>query len=181
MKNCILVIDVQNGFVSDSTRHIIPRLRYLLDLRLFDVTIFSKFRNRPDSPFTKILKWEKLATSAEQAIYPALEKYASLVVTKETYSCITDSLISLLERENIYTIFLVGIDTDCCVLATALDLFQRGYLPCVLTYYCASNGGKLSHESAIIVLKRVIGEGQVIDGKVDGHHIEELMEKYKTL
>lgn len=53
---------------------------------------------------------------------------------------------------------MAGIDTDCCVMKTALDLFEIGIKPIVLSHYCASTGGNNIHLAALDMLKRNIGE-----------------------
>lgn len=58
--------------------------------------------------------------------------------------------------------YIAGIDTDCCVLATATSLFERNIRPVVLAHYCASNGGERSHAAALTVLERTIGAQQII-------------------
>ena len=51
----------------------------------------------------------------------------------------------------------VGIDTDCCVLQSVADCFERNIPFEVLLYYCASNGGADSEEAALRVMRRTIG------------------------
>lgn len=80
----------------------------------------------------------------------------------------TDSLVEVSERlKRLLPLYLVGIDTDCCVLKTATDLFERGIRPIVLEHYCASNGGEDSHKAALRVMERTIGRNQIAYGEVD--------------
>ncbi|WP_408634333.1 cysteine hydrolase family protein [Mycoplasmopsis fermentans] len=59
-------------------------------------------------------------------------------------------------------IYICGIDTDCCVQATAVNLFEKRIRPIVLSNYCASNGGPESHEAALKTLSRAIGKENII-------------------
>ena len=63
-------------------------------------------------------------------------------------------------------LFIAGVDTDCCVLKIATDLFENNIRPVVLTNYCGSNGGSESHLAGIICMKRLIGEGQLYSGEI---------------
>jgi nicotinamidase-related amidase len=63
-------------------------------------------------------------------------------------------------------VFIVGIDTDCCVLSIATALFETNIRPIVLTGYCASNGGMESHDAGIQCMKRLIGERQLMEKEI---------------
>jgi nicotinamidase-related amidase len=67
-----------------------------------------------------------------------------------------------LERRKISEVFLCGIETDCCVLKTAVDLFEHHYRPVVLSSACASRAGKENHEAGLKILRRMIGNEQVV-------------------
>ena len=59
-------------------------------------------------------------------------------------------------------IYLCGIDTECCVLKTAFDLFENEYDVYVLKDYCACMCGTQRHNNAIEILKRNIGYDKII-------------------
>ena len=65
-------------------------------------------------------------------------------------------------------IFITGADTDCCVLTIATALFEHNIKPVVLTRYCDSNGGSVSHEAGIACMTRLIGEEQLVDKEITG-------------
>ena len=134
--DCILVIDVQNGFVSDETRYVVPRIINLLDYFKEDIVVATKFVNISGSGYTDIMNCKELE--------------------------------SIIQKNNIEKVYLVGIDTDCCVLKTAIDLFEHNIEPIVLADYCASNGGKESQNAAITVLNRNIGKKQITYGDFKG-------------
>ena len=129
---CLLVVDVQNGFVSNKTEMVLPRIK--------------------ESP--------------EIEVIPFVESLSSAVIRKTTYTACTEDVLSLLRENSIDEVYICGIDTDCCVLASAIGLFEQNIRPVVLEYYCASNGGKKSHEAALTVLERTIGKQQIIHGQI---------------
>jgi nicotinamidase-related amidase len=56
---------------------------------------------------------------------------------------------------------LCGIATDGCVLKSAVDAFERGIEPVVVTDACASHAGREIHEAGLLLLARFIGPGQL--------------------
>jgi nicotinamidase-related amidase len=176
MNDCLLIVDVQKGFISKETNHILPMLVDLCKSDLFKHIFLTKFKNELQGPYKRILNWNKLLTSSERKIYFPLPKYAEKIFEKTVYTSVNECLIRVLKENKIGTVFIAGIDTDCCVLTTAVDLFQNNFLPVILSKYCASNGGPLSHTSALIVLKRLIGENQIFDGIIDKTTIRKIRE-----
>ena len=86
----------------------------------------------------------------------------NLVFDKNKYSALTSELKKYIEDNKIDNIYLCGIDTECCILKTALDLFEDKYNVYVLKNYCACTHGEIRHNNAIEILKRNIGEKYVI-------------------
>lgn len=161
---CLLVIDVQNGFVSEETKDVLPKLEQLTAEFHGGLIIATQFINSVNSGFTDIMHWNNLRTSPEIDLIPFVATAASVLIKKTGYSACTDEVMDLLQRNNITEVYLVGIDTDCCVLTTAISLFEHNIRPVVLEYYCSSNGGSKSHAAALTVLGRTIGEDQIFTG-----------------
>lgn len=57
---------------------------------------------------------------------------------------------------------MCGMDTDGCVLLSAMDAFEFGYVPVVFGDLCMSSGGQAFHTSAIHILKRSLGRRNVV-------------------
>ena len=162
----LLVVDVQNGFVSDNTAYVVPKIVQLLSTNKFSRVAFTQYFNAESSPYEKFLQWFKLKTDGEQALVDAIVPFAHIVFRKDVYTAINSEMRAFLADNNIDTVYVAGIDTDCCVLTTAVDLFQIGIRPLVLADYCASNGGPESHAAALRVLVRLIGEKQIHRGSI---------------
>ena len=161
MSNALVVIDVQNGFISKSSMHIIPRIKKMLVKNKFDHVIFTIFVNPKQSPWKKWMGWHNVSKSPEIDIVQELSAFAHHVFEKNTYSSFTDSFEKFLKNEKITELYLVGIDTEACVFKTALDAFEKGYRPIVLSKYCASHESASYHKLALKLLRRLIGEEQV--------------------
>ena len=166
MKSILLVIDVQNGFINSSTENTKNEIVDLLKSKIFDIIIATKFINNNGSNFEKILKWNKLKDKKEQQIDNNVENYIDYIIEKEGYSAYTNELKNILKRVNgdklPSKLYLVGFDTDGCVLATAIDLLEAGIKPIILEKYCSSTGGEEYNKAGIRVLKRVVGEYNIV-------------------
>lgn len=168
MKKILLVIDVQNGFVrTPEVNNTVEKIQTLLDSGEFDFIIATRFLNDSNSTFETQLGWYRLKTTEEQDLDPRIEKYADYVLDKYVYNCVNQSFIQKIIQLNDghypEELYLVGLDTDCCVLTSAVALFESGIRPLVLVDFCNSNGGQKSHEAGIFCLKRLIGEDQLIN------------------
>lgn len=160
---CLLIIDVQNGFISAKTEHLVPRLKQLLE-QFQDAPVFAtKFINH-GGPFKNYMNnWSRFKTSPEIDVLPLVESRADAIIEKDIYSACSPEILEMFRDKGIDEVYIAGIDTDCCVLKTALDLFEANIRPIVLANYCASNGGEESHAAALTVLVRNIGRAQVYD------------------
>lgn len=150
---------------------IVDNIEDLLKLNIFDYVIATKFKNTTNSSFENILNWSDLKTDQEQQINEKIINYVNLIVDKNVYSCVDVNFIQKLRSINNgklpEQVYVVGLDTDCCVLTIAVNLFEYGIRPIVLTEYCNSTGGNLSHESGLICLKRLIGKKQLCNIKIN--------------
>lgn len=164
MKNVLVVIDLQEGFINDKTVKVANNIRDLLDSGKYYAVIATKFTNMQGSSFDSFLGWRGMLEEKEKELLPFVEEYADCVISKCSYSCVNtnfiQSLVSFcgsLPEE----VTLVGVDTDACVLATAIDLFEMGIKPIIIEDCVGSSGGEECHEAGMLILKRSIGKEQI--------------------
>lgn len=168
MKNILIVIDMQNGFARrENTEQLARSIAELIEHEIFDSVIATRFLNGNDSIYEKILGWNRLKTPEDQKLCSEIAPHVDFVADKFIYNCVTPSFLQKINQLNGGSapekVYLVGADTDCCVLTIATALFERGIRPIVLTSYCASNGGDESHNAGILCMKRLIGRNQLSD------------------
>lgn len=170
MKNILLVVDMQNGFArNDQTKEVGKKIAKLLNSNIFDYTIATQFINLPQGPYKRIIKWKRLSESPETDLLEGIKtdyvfkKYVYTAVNKE----IMETIIKLNDGEKPDYIFVAGVDTDCCVMKTAADLFEQDIRPIVLLNYCNSNGGEVANQAGIQVMKRLIGEEQLVKSEIN--------------
>lgn len=162
MTDCLVIIDVQKGFMNDSVTAEIPeKIKKLLDKKHFDHVVSTQFYNEKGSPYEKLMGWKGLLDKESQALAPEIEAVSERVFRKPVYTCFVPEFEEYIKENKIDKLYFVGIDTDCCVLKSSVDCFERNIPFEVLINYCASNGGEKSHAAAITVLERNIGENNI--------------------
>nr|WP_307710865.1 isochorismatase family cysteine hydrolase [Streptomyces sp. V1I6] len=167
----MLVIDVQQGFVNHHSRGVLPTLARLVK-RWHAVgapVVLTRFHNEEGSPYETITGWTKLRTPQEQALVRDLEPYASEaagLIDKGQSSLFTPSGADLIRAAGWTDLVLCGIDTDACVYDSAVDAYQRGYRPWIVTDACASTGGAEYHEAALLLAARNIGRQHLVTSEV---------------
>jgi nicotinamidase-related amidase len=186
MQRPLIVIDVQRGNISEYNRFIPNGIASIIKAELFNPVIFTRFVNTADSPTRLFLETDHMsdfgtagmdAKIAEVmgAKPPGLDTYGvtelgegygaqRFLLTKHIYSAITPEMEELLGSLNLDNtgIYVAGCDTECQVLKTSLDLFERSIEPLVLAEFCGSHRGLGLHERGVELLQELIGKDRVI-------------------
>ncbi len=158
----LLIIDVQNGFINHATRHIPERVQALAEA--YPRVMVTRFSNPEGSNYRRLMGWTRLKPGTDDTRLAFTPPTDATVIDKTHYSCVTGGFLASLAADGAGCVHLCGIATDNCVLKCAVDLFEAGLTPVVLADYCASHGGIEVHQCALTVLRRLIGEAQVIPG-----------------
>lgn len=170
MKNILIVVDMQNGFIRyDRTRILAQKVVELTNSGIFDTVIATRFLNKEGSQYTKFINWHRLMSSPDIDLIEGIK--AEEIIDKCVYTCVTNDFLDLLKKYNngeLPThVFICGADTDCCVMKTATDIFEKSIMPIVLTEYCDSNGGLESHNAGIMVMNRLLGKKSIVAEKIE--------------
>lgn len=160
MDKLLIIIDVQNGFINNATKFIPNCIEKLLSKNIFNKVIFTKYINDENSIFYKSLNYKGCITEEERKIVVDTKNYQ--ILEKRTYTAFNDELRKYIKKNNIRSIYLCGIDTDACVLKTALDLFDNNYDVKIIEDCSMSHLGIIYHNYAIQILKNLIGENNII-------------------
>jgi nicotinamidase-related amidase len=161
----LLVVDMQNGFINAQTEHIVEPVKVLVQKwqsQMRGPVIYSRFINLDNSPWEKLMGWHRLKKEPDPALHPALPTNEAEIFKKGTYSAWSKEVQQICDGSGIREIMLCGVDTDQCVLETAIDIFEANLRPVVLADLCASSAGRRFHEAGLLILKRLVGEKQVI-------------------
>ena len=121
----------------------------------------TRFFNR-NANFSRQLSWNEMVSGRETELSTTLSPVVSKTFDKPSYSPVSPALLQALQSNAITTVAVCGVDTDACVMATALGLFDAGFETFVVSDGCASSGGQEYHAAAIKILERNIGAQYVI-------------------
>ncbi|MEU6710054.1 cysteine hydrolase [Nonomuraea sp. NPDC046802] len=163
-----MVVDVQNGFVRDESAHVVPVIANLVKRwqTAGGDTIFTRYVNYPGSPFERLVRWSGCMDSPQIDIVAELQPYAEkavAVIDKKGYGLFADPVgAALVAERQWHHIYVCGIATESCVLATALGAFELDLTPWVIEDASASHAGQHVHDAGMLVTRRFIGEGQII-------------------
>ena len=159
-RSALLIVDVQVGFVNDATRHILPKVEALQ--KQYAHVYATRFINAEGSPYRRLLDWHRFYESSDDVPLAFEPADGVVVIDKQVYTCVTPSFLEDLHSKGIEEVAICGIDTDACVSACAVDLFENGFRPVLLSEACASHAGAEYHEAAIRILTRLIGKNQIV-------------------
>ena len=81
------------------------------------------------------------------------------ILDKKSYS-VYETLKEFISLDD--EIYLCGVDVDCCVLLSAINLYENNYNVYVLKDYSYCMNGEDTKSQALHVLTRNIGEKRVI-------------------
>lgn len=157
MRKVLLVIGMQNGFFSSNS--VLDSVRRLTLNPIFDEVIQLQYYNLPESHIEKELGWSGLQTPSDQLLLLNIPEAS--VIRFNTYAAVNGELMSKLDMSD--DVYLCGVNTDACILATAFRLFDYGLKVSVIRDAVATKPE--FHESALAIIRRNCGEHSVISSE----------------
>jgi nicotinamidase-related amidase len=168
----LVVVDVQNGFVNADSCHVVEPIRAFAESWIHHggQVVATKFINEIGSPWEVLTHWTRLQKSPETDLHPTVRSLFESskqirVVEKNIYSSLTEEVAEIVRSTSVKRALICGIDTDACVLKTAVDFFESGIVPIVLTDLCASHAGPEIHDAGLLLIGRFIGRDQLVDSQ----------------
>lgn len=154
-RNALLIVDVQKEFLTDTTRDRVPEIQRLTETGRYDCCILTYYKNTLQSPFyNRLHRYSGLDACSDSLLIHPPAGLPTVVEEKTTYGLPHQDLPRLVGQCS--HIDLVGFDTDACVIASAITLFDEGYDFDVLGEYCASTNGRDYHEAGMKIINRVL-------------------------
>ncbi|PZS20504.1 MAG: hydrolase [Pseudonocardiales bacterium] len=166
-KPVLVVVDVQNGFITEHSQPVVPVIADLVrrwQAAHGDV-VFTRYLNYPGSPFERLIGWTKMTDGPETELVTELAPYVgphTPVVDKYIYTLFTPEGTRLVDERGWTDLYVCGIDTEICVLKTAVDAFEHDLTPWILKDACASHSGPEAHTAGLFIAGRFIGANQII-------------------
>lgn len=158
-KKALIIIDVQNYFINELTKSIPKKIADHISKHDYDFIVFTKFINKKGSNFFKLLNWTKMLSGNETKVHNSLIKFSDKknVFAKTSYSIFkARGFKEYLEKNKINSLYLCGIDTEACVLASAFEGFDLGFDVKIIKKLCSSHSGKILHNSALKIINKCI-------------------------
>lgn len=156
----MLIVDAQRGFINSNTEKVLNVINDSRKLLNYEICVYTKFFNSQKTSFSKILNWNRFQSKDEQElILPVYDN--DIILDKNSYSAVTCNLKKIIADGQYDNVYLCGLDTDSCVLATAFDLFDIGVKPTIIIDGCASSGGYSYHAAAELIMRRSFGNDNV--------------------
>lgn len=170
--NCLVIVDMQKGFMNEETEHLREKLADFLSEKssFFDHVVATQYINHEGTACSVFEGWTDCMEDSEEAelIDEVCSAELDVIIAKDKYSCYGNVFKHYIKQNGIDKVYYVGVNTGCCVLHSAFDTYNDLIDSYVIEDLCGSTSGKYSHDCAIQVLKECITEQRVITSDTIG-------------
>jgi len=166
MPEVFLIINMQIGFMNNSTQELPERIRVALSENSGVYPIFTKFVSEPkdDGRLDPYLGMQE--ADPNTLICPELLEFSSdKAITTKNPMGLNLGVLEKLKSLNSKTVYLCGLSTDTSIITAGQILLEFGFNPIVLADYCASENGSMAHFAGLSLIARSIGSAQIYKGK----------------
>ncbi|MGE3771155.1 MAG: isochorismatase family protein [Bdellovibrionales bacterium] len=157
--DCLLVIDMQHGFMRGSAKDIIQPVARLAASYPAEKVYYLRYKNYPGSSYTKFLDWHQFMTTDQTNIVPEVYRQGCAIFDHYGYAPPPELIAELKKYQ---TVGICGVDTDACVMAAVFAVWDAEIRPIVFANYCASSDGPMFHKAALDLMLRQFGTTSVI-------------------
>lgn len=183
MKECMFIIDCQLGMLNDYNKSFPSMFNNALNKenehRQYDYYIQSLYANDTSTPCYRD-GWKKCMTDSDDYnSFISNDFKLDKTFVKNTYSSCTPEVFEYFKANNITTVYLCGISTNCCVLATAFELYDKGFKVYLLEDMCTASS-KDKQMAGITTFKACFGEESVVTNE-RSNSIDNNIEKIKQI
>jgi nicotinamidase-related amidase len=149
----LLVVDVQNYFVNEHTRHIVPKIIDFIEAEKPDKIFFTRFINSKGSNFFKATGFKRCFSKKDVEMPVEFEKYINNnLFNKTTFSALkVKQLIKQLNKSD--QLLICGTDTECCIYMAGMEAIDMGFDVKILKDLCASHFGIKYHKKGINLIE----------------------------
>lgn len=162
-KDCLLIIDLQRGFINEHTSHLPQKITECLARRSFSAVIATRYCNTPSTACYRLGGWRDCMEGTPAAeLVPELMPHVQRIFDKHTFSGCTRELQTFLHEAQFDRLYICGVNTDCCVLATVFACYDAVQELSVIEYLCGSTLGPHKHRNAIELMRDNITPERII-------------------
>jgi len=157
-KRALIIVDVQPSFLNERNEYIVNNILKLLSQIKYDSIVVATFHAEKGSLWEVQQKWicpRGEQTETVEKLSQKLKDLHPIEVRKETKSVFKGNkkIEKILKEKDIEEIHVVGLDTNDCVLATAYESFDQGFVTYVIEECCQSSSSDLLHQQALKILQ----------------------------
>lgn len=162
-EKCKEVIDNNRAFFEDCRNHNIPII-HLLTLYRSETEILSNpaWQERAKDPSAtrkNVARHNLVGTPGVEVIPELWENNDILIDTKKRYDCfVATDLDFVLKANNIKKLWITGVNTNSCCLATSIDASCRDYDVTMVSDCVDTIDGPEYHQAALKVFERAFGK-----------------------
>ncbi len=169
-KRALIIVDVQPGFLNDRNKFIVQRILELLVSTSYDLYVDTVFYADEQSLWQTQQHWslpKNEETRTDSALQEVLASVHSIHLEKSTKSVFKGDkpLEKILKENGIREVHFVGLDTNDCILASAYESFDLGFLTYVIEECSQSSSSDELHEQALELLRHqcMTNHSRVVD------------------
>lgn len=155
-KKALFIVDVQDWFIIERNKYIIPNIIKLIQEWNYDLIVYSIQYNDKNSLWYKQIGWceEISETDTTPEIKNALVWKNFLKVNKLSRSIWkwNEDLKNILNKQKIKEIHICWYESNDCVFATAQESFDLGYFTFVIEEATETRTTAINHTYAIALL-----------------------------
>jgi nicotinamidase-related amidase len=164
-RRALMVIDVQPATLThDGARDMVAVIHRYIEKTSYDAYVIARFSAPDGSMFARQLKWVLPADAAGPSdptiIEAVMSKGKPVTQVAKTVRSVfkaqeTNGVKEFLDRCAIDEVHLVGFDINDCVLATAYDALDQGYLTFAIEECCGRTDWDRSIiDAALLILRK---------------------------
>lgn len=156
----LLIVDVQKGFVTPHSQHVVKPITQLQ--HCFERVVVTKFYNPDPSPFRRILQYYDFSPGGDDTELAFTPREDAIILERPLYTCVNEALKQYLAQHHITELYVCGIASEACVLKTVMDLFEHNVRCWVITDLCASDKGQEYHDMAMTLIGKLIQKSHLL-------------------
>jgi nicotinamidase-related amidase len=142
-KKALIIIDVQHAFINDRNKEVVKNISKLLKNYHYDLYVESIFHAEKSSIWDKQIKWTcpKNKFFTDKSIMRSLKGKKIIHIEKSSRSVFKGdkNFLKELVKSKVKELHIVGLQTNSCVLTTALESFDLGFFTYVIEECCESD------------------------------------------
>lgn len=156
-KKALFIVDVQDGFIIERNKYILPNIIELIKKGQYDIIVYSISYNKEWSLWYKQIWW--CENPSETEIIPEIwnilknhkNVYKVMKLSRSIFKC-DENIHEILNEHEIQEIHIAWYESNDCVFATAQESFDLGYFTFVIEEATETRTTEINNTYALALL-----------------------------